>query len=136
MRENLATLGIIVAVVTLAGLGLLGVGLTQREPAAYVVLGGLVTVLVMALGGLGVVFVMWVGYRFEAGREARGQKRFTENAKENLAIMAATQRVQSAQNQMLLRQAQQTTRLLPPPGDTIDVDALLVDDQVFNELEG
>jgi hypothetical protein len=87
---------------------------------------------------LGAVILILVGWGFSTLTNAisarREQQNFMANVKENLAIMNAMQRVQNRQNAMLLNQAKEAQRALPA-GDVWDVDALAMDDSVFEELE-
>ena len=129
---NAMTIGLAI----LAGLGmLLARGISERSPVAYVVLGGIVFMVMAGMGAVFVLFVQWISDR-RAERTARiEQDRFQANAKENLALMQATARVQATQNSMLLRQAREAQRALPAPdGDIIDIDALVADDSIFDDL--
>jgi hypothetical protein len=108
-------------------------GISEGSAVAYVILGGVIFMLVAGLGAIFVLLVQWISEGREARRDRREQERFRVNAQENLSIMAAMQRVQNAQNTMLLKQAQ---RALPGSGDVVDIDALVADDSVFEELEG
>jgi hypothetical protein len=69
----------------------------------------------------------------------REQATFNANARENLQIMSAMQRVQNAQNTALMRQAMAASRGLPPgqPSGSLSGlgDALLMEEDVFSELE-
>ena len=118
------------------GLVLLVVGLANDNRMAYAITGAIVAVALMVVGGLIVIGVLTFAYKTERGRERREQDRFEDNARENLAIMAAMQKVQNQQNTQLLKQARETQRILPEPrGDVVDIDALLVEEDVFAELE-
>jgi hypothetical protein len=95
----------------------------------------------MAIAVLAVVasvILILVGWGFSTLTNAisarREQQNFVANARENLAIMNAMQRVQNQQNAMLLKQARDTQKALPA-GDLVDIDALVMDDTVFDELE-
>lgn len=111
-------------------------GLASNAPAALVSLGVLLTLGLVGLGSLVTLAILWVGSKFVRGREAREQARFVENAKENLAILLATTKVQGTQNTMLLRQARDTQKMITSGnGDTVDADFLQIDDDVFAELE-
>jgi membrane-bound ClpP family serine protease len=69
----------------------------------------------------------------------REQATFNANARENLQIMSAMQRVQNAQNTALMRQAVAASRGLPPGQSSGSLsglgDALLMEEDVFSELE-
>jgi membrane-bound ClpP family serine protease len=69
----------------------------------------------------------------------REQATFSANARENLQIMSAMQRVQNAQNTALMRQAVAASRGLPPGQSSGSLsglgDALLMEEDVFSELE-
>jgi hypothetical protein len=99
----------------------------QGDRAAIAVLAVLVSVILILVG--------W-GFSTltNAINNRREQQRFIDNVRENLTIMEAMQRVQNQQNAMLLKQAKESQKTLPP-GDVFDVDALVVDDTVFDELE-
>jgi hypothetical protein len=94
---------------------------------------------IAVLAVLGAVILILVGWGFSTLTNAinarREQQNFMANVRENLAIMNAMQRVQNQQNAMLLKQAKETQKALPS-GDVWDVDALAMDDSVFEELEG
>lgn len=64
---------------------------------------------------------------------AQEQQTFMSNAKENLAIMGALQSVQNKQNQSLMQQLGQVSRL-PQVGPDLSA-SLLIDDGIFEELE-
>ncbi len=130
---NAITWGILAAV---AGIFFLARGIHEHSAVAYVVLGGAIFMIVAGLGAVFVLVVQAIGDRRVEARERREQERFRDNARENLAIMQMTARVQSEQNRMLLHQARETARMLPDNDDVIDVDALVADDDVFAELEG
>jgi Flp pilus assembly protein TadB len=84
--------------------------------------------IVLILVGVGITLaVLNVHYK-------REQARFAQNMQENLAIMSTLQRVQNQQNAMLLKQAKETAKALPM-GEVYDVDALAMDESVFEELE-
>ena len=93
---------------------------------------------IAVLAVLGSVILILVGWGFSTLTNAinarREQQNFMANVRENLAIMNAMQRVQNQQNAMLLKQAKETQKALPA-GDVWDVDALAMDDSVFEELE-
>ena len=57
----------------------------------------------------------------------REELRFSQNVKENLAIMAKMQSIQNAQNAQLLKQVRQLPDRVAP--------ALTIDDAIFTELE-
>ena len=86
------------------------------------------------------VALILIGWGFStltnAINDRREQKRFADNVRENLTIMAAMQKVQNQQNAMLLKQAKEAPRLPAPGGDVWDVDALVMDDEVFSDLDG
>ncbi len=69
----------------------------------------------------------------------REQTAFNANARENLQIITAMQRVQNAQNTALMRQAVAASRGLPPGQSSSSLsglgDALLMEDDVFSDLE-
>jgi sulfite exporter TauE/SafE len=82
----------------------------------------------LILLGVGITLaVLSVHYR-------REQMRFNQNVGENLAIMSKMQQIQNQQNAMLLKQAREVHKALPA-GNALDIDALVVDDSVFSELE-
>ena len=94
---------------------------------------------IAVLAVLGAVILILTGWGFSTLTNAinarREQQNFMANVRENLAIMNAMQRAQNQQNAMLLNQAKETQKALPS-GDVWDVDALAMDDSVFEELEG
>ena len=69
----------------------------------------------------------------------REQTAFNANARENLQIITALQRAQNLQNTALMRQAVAASRGLPPGQSSGSLsglgDALLIEDDVFSELE-
>jgi hypothetical protein len=93
---------------------------------------------IAVLAVLGSVILILVGWGFSTLTNAlnarREQQNFMANVRENLAIMNAMQRVQNQQNAMLLKQARETPKALPA-GDPLDIDALMMDDSIFDELE-
>lgn len=130
------SLGILAFIGLGAGAFFLVRGVQSESAAALMTLGAVIALGLLALGGAGVLFVLWVAHRWGDRQARQEQENFTLNAKENLALMQATARVQATQNTMLLRQAREAQKALPAPdGDTLDLDALLVDDAVFSELE-
>lgn len=68
--------------------------------------------------------------RAQAHKEQTG---FIANAKENLAIMQAMQNIQNKQNSTIMQQLGTTARLPLPPTNG---PALLLDDTIFDDLEG
>lgn len=137
---NLEALGGVAMLLVIgAGVGMyfLVVGLGDGAPAAYLALGGLAVIILAGLGSIATLFVLWLGSKFVRGREEMEQRRFVDNSKENMDIVISTQRAQNLQNQMLLRQARDTAKLLPSGnGDAVDADFLRIDDSVFDELDG
>lgn len=123
-------------ILTLLGGGAiaLAIGLHEGNKAAYAVLGGLVTVGLMALGGAIVLVVMWFAARTERGREARDQEQFQNYSHDQWRVMSEIQRAQNQQNAMLLKQGRELARSLPAPGDDLDIDALVYDGAIFAEL--
>lgn len=118
---------VVLMLALLVGLALLA---WHGNVAAGVVLGAVVAATLIGLGVILSLVASWAAAK-------REQAHFAANAKENLAIMAAMQRVQNAQNAMLLKQAREAQKMLPQPdGDVLDVDALVFSDDVFAELEG
>ncbi|MEE9365474.1 MAG: hypothetical protein V3W44_02210 [Dehalococcoidales bacterium] len=111
-------------------------GLMNEAPVAYAIAGGLATLTLFLLGTVWLLAVQSVGRRHERGREQATQETFILNTKENLAIMQATAKVQGTQNQTLLRQARDTTKMLPGNDDVVvEADFLQIDDDIFAELE-
>ena len=92
----------------------------------------------VALAVIGSIILVGIGVVITLGANwistTNDQRTFVANAKENLSIMLAMQRVQNAQNTMLQRQAREARKQLPQ-GDIMDVDALLIEDAVFSELD-
>lgn len=91
---------------------------------AYIALAVLGTV---ALIGLGLSFGL-VHTKIAAERQ---QQMFMDNAQENLSIMSALQSVQNKQNQTLMQQLNQVSRLPQPPGQN----GFMIADGIFDELE-
>jgi len=111
-------------------------GIQAGDNTAYLILGALVALGLSGIGGAWVLAVLGLGHRWADQRNRQEQERFGENARENLAIMGAVQKVQSGQNAMLLKQAREAQRMLPSGGsDVIDVDALIIEDEMFADLE-
>jgi hypothetical protein len=133
--EPLMTFSTLVAVLALGGLVFLGVGVSRGDPIALVVLGG---VIVLGVGlifvGLTIGIIAFANWT-QARIEAREQAQFIANAKQELAFMQATSRVQATQNSMLLKQAREAQRQLPAPGDTVDAPSIEFDEAIFDELE-
>jgi len=98
--------------------------------------GDTISIAILAVLAAIVLILVGVGITLAAlnVQSRREQARFAQNMHENLAIMSTLQRVQNQQNAMLLKQARETQKAFPA-GDVFDVDALLVDDSVFGELE-
>jgi len=95
---------------------------------AIAILSALAAVVLILIG----VLIADVGHIMEAKRE---QAAFSANADENLKIISAMQTIQNRQNAMLLRQVREARRSLPAPEDDDAIDALLIDDSIFSELE-
>jgi hypothetical protein len=106
-------------------------GIQAEEPAAFMVVGGLIALALAGLGGAGVLGVMWIASKWESRRARQEQEQFALNAKENLAVMRSMANAQAAQS----RSWQTMQRALPAPGDALDLDALAYDEAVFSELE-
>lgn len=67
----------------------------------------------------------------------KSQQDFVANAKENLALMQAQQRVQNMQNQTIMEQLTKVARLpeLGPGNGNSGLEAFIIDQDVFGELE-
>ena len=128
------------------GLGfLLWRGVNARSAVAYLALGGILTLFLAGIGAVSVLVIQAIGERREAAREHREAQRFRENAKENLAFLQmqsnlqhAQAKVQLTQQKALLAENRDLRRLSAPGGsngDVLDVDALVIDDDLFDELE-
>ncbi len=108
----------------------------QGDAAAIAILAGLGTLVLAGLGFGAALLIIDRQHQAE-------QRRFTANARENLAFLEQQARVQGLllQNQgrasqSLLRQNEQLTRLIPSGGDGLDVDALSWDIREDSESEG
>lgn len=126
--------GAILLLVTLGGGYFFIRALTGQEPWALILAGfiGFAFALLFATGILMLILfsTTWIDER----RARQEQIRFIDNAKENLTIMATMQKVQNAQNAMLLRQAKETKLL--GSSDDADPDTFgAYDDALFEELE-
>ncbi len=100
----------------------------RKGDTASIAILAVLAAIVLILLGVGITLaVLNMHYR-------REQARFAQNLQENLAIMSKMQQVQNQQNSMLLKQAREAQKALPA-GDAFDIDALLMDDSVFEELE-
>jgi hypothetical protein len=108
----------VIAIATIAALGFLA---NTGSTLAAFVLGVLLTVALHA------VYAMFELLRNKAAGE-REQASFIANAKENLAMMAQTQRVQNLQNVGLAQQLNGANRLPQSP-------ALMIDAGVFDDLQ-
>lgn len=104
----------------LAGL----IGLTVAGYAFALI--GLTVLVTVSLIGIGLGFGL--GYLRQSGKQQ--QDAFTNNARENLAIMNAMQTLQNKQNQALLKQVKQ----LPEGGMPQPIN-LVFEEGVFDELE-
>lgn len=132
--EPLAAVIMLVLVAVGAGVFFLVRGLMNESPAAFAIGGGLATLAFFLLGTVWLLAVQAIGRKHERGREQATQETFILNAKENLAIMQATAKVQGTQNQMLLRQARDTTKMLSAPADEVDGE-LSFDESVFADMD-
>ena len=112
----------LLALALLAGL----IWLTSEGNIAAAIVLGAVAAIVLILTGFGLSAL--AGY-LHAKRE---QANFTANARENLTIMAAMQKVQNQQNAQLMRQIRQTPAL---PAGPLDIDALTFDEGIFSQLD-
>ena len=120
---------IILFLLMLAGLGYMA---SQGSVAAALAVGAVLAIACVIVGVVLTVLAIYAGAR-------REQTAFSANARENLQIITAMQRVQNLQNTALMRQAMAAGRGLPP-GQAPDElggpgDALLMEDGVFSELE-
>jgi len=106
---------ILAALVWLAALG---------STLAYIALAVLTTV---GLIGLGLSFGL-INTKIAGDQQ---QRLFMDNAQENLSIMSALQSVQNKQNQNLMQQLGQVSRL-PQPGQQ---NGFMIADGIFDELE-
>jgi len=88
---------------------------------------GLAVLTTVSLIGLGLSFGL-VHTKIAAERQ---QQMFIDNAQENLSIMSALQSVQNKQNQNLMQQLGQVSRL-PQPGQQ---NGFMIADGIFDELE-
>ncbi|RME40332.1 MAG: hypothetical protein D6796_17345 [Caldilineae bacterium] len=116
MKTILATSGLVLG--ALGGLLYLA-GWRGNVVAGFVL--GLLTAALLIGAGFGVSLLQ---AHIAAKREAL---RFSQNVKENLAIMERMQRIQNAQNDQLLKQVRQLPERSAP--------ALVIDDGIFSELE-
>jgi hypothetical protein len=120
---------IILFLLMLAGLGYMA---SQGSVAAALAVGAVLAIVCVIVGVVLTVLAIYAGAR-------REQAAFSANARENLQIITAMQRVQNLQNTALMRQALAAGRGLPPGQATGDLgglgDALLMEDNVFSELE-
>lgn len=132
--EPLAAVIMLVLVAVGAGVFFLVRGLMNESPAAFAIGGGLATLALFLLGTVWLLAVQAIGRKHERNREQAAQENFVLNAKENLAIMQATAKVQGTQNQMLLRQARDTTKMLSAPVDEVDGE-LSFDESVFADMD-
>jgi hypothetical protein len=113
---------------TLIGLTVIG-GLVWLAVLGYV-LAYLVLAILGTVGliGLGLSFGL-IHTRITAERQ---QQAFLDNAQENLSIMSALQNIQNKQNQTLMQQLGQVSRLPqhpPPPSN------FFIEDGIFDDLE-
>lgn len=116
---------VILTTMGLATLGGLFYLATEGNTLAAAVLFSLWTIFCVVIGwGLSIIQ--------QSKAAAREQQSFIANAKENLAIMAATQKVQNLQNQAVQQQLATANRL-PAPGVDLST-ALDIQDAVFSEL--
>jgi uncharacterized membrane protein YgaE (UPF0421/DUF939 family) len=118
---------VLITLFFLGGVVWLVISAKKGDVASIAILASLVTVLLIMIGVGIAILVQYTTAR-------RDRMSFDANMKENLAMMNAVQQVQNQQNAMLLKQAKENQKLLPP-GQVFDVDALSIEDDVFNELE-
>ena len=122
----------IVACLALAGVGVAGFFLISGVAAGDLVAVVLATVLavlgLLATGAGAVLFVMGRVVKAESDRSVLEQSRWQDNTAENLQIMGAMQTVQNRQNSMLLKQARESQRALPPPEAPADLGFQFSDD--------
>lgn len=107
--------------VLLACLGILIHEVSQKNTLAIAIASGLVTAVLIAIGAS-------ITLLHDTIADRRERRRFNENAKENLALMAQMQSIQNAQNTQLMKQV----RALPAPEPQ---ESLIIDDAIFSELE-
>jgi hypothetical protein len=130
---------VLVVIVMVLGGFFVGRGLYRGDTLAIITITALV---VLTLVGLGVGMTLLVlnhAYKHEERRAKaiaeQEQARFVDNARENIALMAGMQRVQNQQNAMLLKQARESTRLLPSPnGGNVDA-GFTFDDALFDDMD-
>lgn len=134
--EPIASVAMLLVIAAGVGVYFLVIGLGNDDPSAYLILGGLATITLGALGSLTTLAVLWIGNKFVRSREETERQRSVDNSKENMDIVISTQRAQNLQNQMLLRQARDTTKMLPGSDDVVEADFLQIDDDIFAELDG
>lgn len=98
-------------------------------------LGSLIAVAILAVLATVLLVGLGAGIALATQRMAndKAQVDFVNNAKENLAMMQAMQRLQNAQNQTIMSQLGQVARLPEPPRDLDS--ALLIDEGLFSDLD-
>lgn len=100
----------------------------QGSLVAVAILATFATILLVSLGAV-------ITLATQRMANDKAQVDFVNNAKENLAMMQAMQRIQNAQNQTIMSQLGRVTRL-PEPQRGMDLNnALLIDDGLFSDLD-
>ena len=127
-RAGLNVYSFVLILILLAILAGLIYAATLGSLAAAVILAILATILLVSLGA---------GIALATQRMAndKSQADFVNNARENLAMMQALQRVQNAQNQTLMQQLGRAARLPDPQANPDLSHVLMIDDGIFEELE-
>lgn len=113
----LATIG---GLIYLASLGSL---------AAIVTLAILLTILLIGLGA----GITWLSVNLMTRQQER---QFRDNVSENIGIMRQMQQLQNEQNKGLMGQLATVAKLPAPAAQPNPLDSLLIEDGIFNELEG
>lgn len=122
-RYHLLLIWTVLLVITLGGLVKLAM---DGATVAVVILAVLGALLLVGFGVIITLFAIGVSAR-------RDQANFMANARENLSIMQAMQRVINAQNTQLLRQVQKAGQLPAPENDVIDL--VEIDESIFDTLD-
>jgi hypothetical protein len=111
-------------------------GILDGEPAAFMVVGAIITLALTGIGGGVVLGILSISNHWGDRRAEREQSRFQANAGENLDIMRQVSLAQTAQARALAaHQATLQRSLSASSGDTVDADFVAFNPALLDSLE-
>lgn len=123
---NTQTMVVTLTCLALSVIGGLAYLSNEGSITALIILVVLLTTLLIVLGSI----LAWLGINLMARQQER---QFRDNVSENIQIMKEMQTLQNVQSKGVLQQLGAVARL---PQAAPPVDSLMIEDGIFNELEG